>query len=214
MRADRGTVYEKSCESKRLYTNPFAYAIKKANSAESLHHKLSRSYKMTHVVAPFKQSYAFSIPPTTTPFRPADHFRLDRSHEASIRFSHVGKKFTELYVAGCDVLPAPKQMVQVRVLEMQTSMTDTSIIAALGVPIEHLAISLYDFYYTLARQRNGESGILPTNGRSTIAYIQDCAGACGVVNTAWHGFCWGIDTNPITCKNAWGQWTNIITGVL
>jgi hypothetical protein len=127
--------------------------------------------------------------------------------------SHVGKKFTELYVAGWDVLPVSKHMVQVRVLEMQTSMTDVSIIAALGLPVEHLAISIYDFYYTLAWQRNGEAGILPTNGRSTIAYIQDCAGAYGVVNTAWQGFCWGIDTNPITCKNPWGQCTHVITSL-
>lgn len=139
------------------------------------------------------------IPATTEKFIAKDHFVVDTSKKAKVKFSWFGDNF-EKWFFGKEEEPMAAKTLQY--WELVKNSVDTPIIAELGGEAK-AETTLACLCYLLEQQRDGEKGVLLVNGRANIFYIRDVDGALRAVLAYWSGDGWDVHALSIGDPRSW-----------
>ncbi|MFH1225743.1 MAG: hypothetical protein V1684_00450 [bacterium] len=140
------------------------------------------------------------IPAITEKFITKDHFVEDTSEEARVKISWLGDNFKSWFLEKEEEPIAAKNL---QYWKLVKNSVDTPIIAELGGEAK-AKTTLSCLSYLLGKQRNGEKGVLLTNGRANIFYICDITGALRAVNAYWSGDGWNGDAGSVEDPRSWG----------
>ena len=89
---------------------------------------------------------------------------------------------------------------ELRYAKLTRSSLDAPILEELGDKAE---ASLSQMYALMARQANGQEGVLLTNGWANIFYVRDINGELRAVRVRWDGRGWFVDAYSVTYPNGW-----------
>ncbi len=134
------------------------------------------------------------IPATTGPFAAHEKFVVGN---AQAKISWIGSNFQEWFLGKTE---EPLAETTLRYAKFVRQSLDGPILAELGDKAETMLAQVYAF---MARQPNGEEGVLLTNGWGNIFYVRDVNGELRAVSVYWYGDGWGVDASSVTYPDGW-----------
>ncbi len=136
-----------------------------------------------------------SVPAGTEPFPVRERFE----RAPGIRFSAVWTEFKKRFYG---IVEGPAAEMQLRKYKLLRIAPDGPIIAELGgaAKVEARIAAAFEL---VARQGEGEEGILQTNGFANIFYLRDAKGVLCAVRVGWDGEGWVIDAISVEDPLAW-----------
>lgn len=139
------------------------------------------------------------IPATTKEFVVKDNFKVDTSSQAKVKISYLGDNFKEGFWEKTEG-PFAGSIIDGRRLYKPSA--DYSIISKLGGQ-KIAETSMFEIFFLMERQANGESGTLLNNGFANIFYVRDKTGTLRTVSVDWHGDGWYVNADSVENSNGW-----------
>ena len=140
-----------------------------------------------------------SIPATTERFVARDRFVVDTSASAKAMISYLGDNFKAWFLEKTE---APFVGSAISAKRLREVSLDQPIIEELGGEAK-AETTLTEVYALMGRQRNGESGILLTNGWANIFYVRDVTGVLRAVGVYWNGDGWRVLARSASGPGRW-----------
>jgi len=132
-------------------------------------------------------------------FSAKEKFVVDTSDSAEVKIAYVGDNFRSW------LLNKVERAVPASVLSYHTLLQrslDNTIIKELGGEAK-VEATLSALWQLLVFQRNGESGVLLTNGNANMFYIRDTDGVLRAVHVSRDGYGWDVDANSVAGPRGW-----------
>lgn len=139
------------------------------------------------------------IPAQARHFVVADDFVVDTSDGAVVKISNVWNGFKEYFL---DKVEKPCGSLTLNYGILQKGSVDGPIIVGLGWEAK-VETTLGAVFFLMKKQRNGESGILLTNGYANIFYIRDTKNELRAVRVYWNGDGWRVYAVFVSGPNEW-----------
>jgi len=136
---------------------------------------------------------------TTTLFVARDRFVVNTGKKAPVKISYLGDNFKDWF------LRKEEQSFEGSTLKygkLFRSSVDGPILKELGGEAE-AETTLTELYALMEVQKNGEKGILLTNGYANIFYVRDAAGSLRAVFARWYDGGWYVYAYAVTNPGAW-----------
>ena len=132
-------------------------------------------------------------------FVAADHFKIDISDTAVVKFAWFGENFKADFLGKIE---AASVAVDLKVSKLLFDSLDPPIIVELAGGYE---ITLGQFFVLLKKQGKGEDGVLLTNGWANVAYIRDIHGNLWAVDGRWNAGDggWHVEAYSVESRDAW-----------
>jgi len=130
-----------------------------------------------------------TVSAATKKFVAKDWLKVNTGKSASVKISWLGDNLKSWFSAKVEE-PIPE--ITLRYQELRKSSVDAPIIAELGGEAK-AETTLAEMFALLERQKNGESGVLLTNGYANVFYIRDVNGVLRAVDARWFGDGWLVD---------------------
>jgi len=157
--------------------------------------KIREAFKRRKVQSqPFEFIGTIVIPATTGPFAAREKFVVGN---AQAKISWIGSNFQEWFFGKTE---EPVAATELRYAKLTRSSLDAPILEELGDKAE---ASLSQMYALMARQANGQEGVLLTNGWANIFYVRDINGGLRAVGVVWGGDGWGVGASSVTDQRRW-----------
>jgi hypothetical protein len=135
--------------------------------------------------------------PGSDKFQAGDHFREDASPRSVVKISWLGATFRRRFVSMIEDAAA---RVTLGAFAVSRPARAAEIAAALG---DRRETRLGELWCLLARQPNGESGLLLTTSVPNLFFIRDGGGALWTVDALWGGAGWEIGASSIDGDRQW-----------
>ncbi len=140
-----------------------------------------------------------TVAATTTLFIAKDHFVVNTKKNAPVKISYLGDNFKAQFL-GKEEQPFAGSTLNYG--KLSRSSVDGPIIAALGGE-EKAETTLTELFSLMEAQKNGEDGLLLTNGYANIFYIKDVTGVLCAVSAGWGGDGWSVSAIVVTDPCEW-----------
>jgi len=134
----------------------------------------------------------------TEAFVAKERLIVDTGAKACVRISSLGDNLKTWF--GTKVEAAVGAERSLRYAELITGSLDAPIIAELGATAE---TTLAEVFALMERQKNGEEGVLLTNGWANIFYVKDMDGALRAVRVHWNGVGWDVNAYEVAIPHGW-----------
>lgn len=128
------------------------------------------------------------IPSSPEPFIAKEKFVVNTHDDTKVKISGLGETFEKNFLPKREK-PCASSTVHSR--ELLEKLTSKQIREKLDCD-DKLETTLYEMFFMLEKQGNGESGSLLTNGFANIFYIRDGAGMLWAVRCSWHDDGWYV----------------------
>ena len=138
-----------------------------------------------------------TIPATTEPFVAREKVMVNVGADAPVKIFFLGDNFQEWFGSKTE---EPMEETEVRYAKLMKPSLDAPILEELGDKAE---ASLSQMYALMARQANGQEGVLLTNGWANIFYVRDINGELSAVYVVWHGRGWFVGAHSVTRPGRW-----------
>lgn len=139
---------------------------------------------------------------TTSKFVAKDKFVVNTKRNAPVKISAVWDNFTTWFLSGNGKTEDPITEQTLRYHKLRRSSVDGPIINELGGE-EKSETTLTEMFSLMEKQKNGEDGVLLTNGYANIFYIRDQNGVLRAVHVYWHVVGWRVYAHVVTYPDAW-----------
>lgn len=120
-------------------------------------------------------------------------FCADRTFfgKTDVKVAYRGDQFTAWFKEKVETNPRTGELTA---FNLPRVMTDAELIAHLGGEAR-AEVSLAEVWQLVERQKNGEEGVLLTNGWANLFYVEDANGVLRVVDVYWldDGWCFNAD---------------------
>lgn len=126
-------------------------------------------------------------------------FKVDTCDSAEVKISFLGDNFKTWFL---DKVEETMEDVSLFYFDLLRNSLDASIIQDLGGETK-VETTLCAIWTLLKMQRNGEPGILLTNGYANIFYIKDTQGVLRAVGVYWRGGGWYVYAGSVTLPCEW-----------
>ena len=136
---------------------------------------------------------------TTEKFVAREKFILDTGLKAKVKISYLGDKFKGWFG---EKVEDPIGEQTLRYGKLRKASVDAPIIAELGGE-EKSETTLSETYHLMAKQPNGEKGVLLNNGRANLFYIKDQNGTLRTVFVFWDGVGWYVHALSVLDPDTW-----------
>ena len=140
-----------------------------------------------------------TIPATTEKFVAKDKFKVDTSRKAKVKISYLGDNFKDWFLKKTEE-PFSGSTIYGRKLSKNS--VDGPILSELGGQ-EKAETTLSEVFAMMARQANGETGELLTNGYANIFYIRDINESLRAVDVRWLVGGWYVRAYSIVDPGGW-----------
>lgn len=148
-----------------------------------------------------KRISSFPIKPEQGKFIASERFVVDTSRKATVKISYLGDNFRESMLGLVEEQPPTET--NICYYELLKASVDEPIIAELGGE-QKAETKLAEIYALMKNQRNGEKGILLTNGYANIFYVRDIKVVLRAVSVGWDGGGWRLDASSVGRPGRWG----------
>ena len=149
----------------------------------------------------------------TTPDTTEKFVARDKFHKESekVKFAFISDKFQSWFFDGKIEEPLGEQ--SLRYGDLIKRSVDGPIIKELGgeAKFETTLSALYDL---LAKQRNGEEGVLLTNRYPNIFYVKDISGTLRAVGVHWRGVGWRVGARSVGHPGGWFAGDRVFSAIL
>jgi hypothetical protein len=135
--------------------------------------------------------------PGSDKFPASEHFREDISARSAVRIAWLGATFTQRFVSMVEDAPARATL---QAFGVSRPARVAEIAAALG---DRRETRLSELWCLLARQPNGESGLLLTTSAPNLFFIRDGGGRLWTIDALWGGAGWEIGASSIDADHQW-----------
>jgi hypothetical protein len=142
------------------------------------------------------------VPATTAKLVAKDKFVVNTDDGAPVKISFIWDNFKVWFLKGGGKIEDPITQQSLRYAKLLKSSVDGQIIAELG-GAEKSETTLSEMFSLMEKQKNGEDGVLLTNGYANIFYIKDRNGVLRAVHVRWNGDGWRVYANSIGGPSAW-----------
>lgn len=137
--------------------------------------------------------------PAVKDFTAKEHFVVDTSKKAVVKVSYLSDNFKANFLQKVESDKVAEELAINKLLE---NSFDPIIITALGGEAK-VEITLGQFFAVFAKQPNGETGVLLTNGYANVGYIRDTHGVLWVVGGHWYDDGWNFFASPLDDPHYW-----------
>jgi hypothetical protein len=135
--------------------------------------------------------------PGNDKFSASEHFREDLSPRSAVKISWLGATFRQRFVSRVEDAAVRATL---QAFGMSRPARAAEIAAALG---DRRETRLGELWCLLARQPNGESGLLLTTSVPNLFFIRDGGGVLWTVDALWGGAGWEIGASSIDGDRQW-----------
>lgn len=138
--------------------------------------------------------------PAIDQFVASQKFVVDTGRKARVKIAWVGSNIQEWLFDKAEA-PAPKVMLGYA--KLTRSALDDEIRKEIGAEREETTLAA--IYTLMERQKNGESGVLLTNGYANIFYVRDANGVLRAVFVLWNarGGGWDVRAGSVALPCRW-----------
>lgn len=179
--------------------NWFEAIVNKLGGEEGADRFLRNETEVVEKVKLLKRVSTIELP-AVKDFIAADHFVVDTSEKAKVKISYLGDNFRKYFLPKKETGEVAAE--ELTVNELLEDAYDPAIVTDLGGE-EKVEISLGQFFAMFAKQPNGESGQLLTNGRANIGYIRGDDGVLWTVHGRWNDDGWVFEASPLDNPYRW-----------
>ncbi len=144
-----------------------------------------------------------TVPATTTKFVGKDWFIEGINRDTKVNFRSLSDKFKEWFLNGTGKTEDPITEQTFRYHKLRQSSVDGPIVAELGGE-KMSETTLAEIYSFIAKQPNGEEGVLLNNGSANIFYVRDKDGVLRTVFVPWSGSGWHVLARSVESPYSWG----------
>ena len=138
---------------------------------------------------------------TTSNFVVKEKFTVDTSPGAKAKISGTGSNFDAWFG---DKVEDPISKQTLRYRKLRQSSVDGPIITELGGE-EKAETTLSEMFSLMAKQGNGEDGVLLNNGWGNIFYVRDNAGVLRPVRVNWFDDGWSVFASSVEDPDGWSD---------
>lgn len=148
------------------------------------------------------------IPASNEKFIAKDKFVV--TQDSPVKIAHVWKNFQEWFFDGGGKIEEVSGEQVIRRHKLSRCSRDTPILRELGGK-ERVAVGLAEIYQLIARQPNGESGVLTTDAYANIFYVKDCADRLVAVAVDWRTAGWNVGAFQLDSPEPWCGENNVFS---
>jgi hypothetical protein len=142
------------------------------------------------------------IPATTIPFVARNWFIVNPGRYAPVKISYLNDAFKAQFLGKVEP-PHRGSTVRCAKLSLEVTVRGTDIVNALGGR-EKAETTLEELFSLMETQKNGEDGLLITDGYTNVFYIKDMDGILRTVHTSWHNG-WLVSANTLADQNGFAS---------
>jgi hypothetical protein len=143
-----------------------------------------------------------TIPATTIPFAARNWFIVNTEKNSPVNISLLGDAFKAQFLGKVEP-PHRGSTVRCAKLSLEVTVRGTDIVNALGGR-EKAETTLEELFSLMETQKNGEDGLLITDGYTNVFYIKDMDGILRTVHTSWHNG-WLVSANTLADQNGFAS---------
>jgi hypothetical protein len=146
--------------------------------------------------------------PAIETFSAKNHFEVNQAGEGKI--IRTGSDFRSNFLADDAKVEADIAEANLRMRKLLKPSMDFPIITELGG--EGVAeTSLGQMYKLIESQRQGQQGILLTNGGANVFFVRDSKGILWGVSCLWSSDHWHVNADPVTCSYRWSAGSQVFS---
>lgn len=135
-------------------------------------------------------------------FAASEHFVVNTKASAVAKVSYLSDNFKEWFMTKVEGGPGVSNF---SYCELLKNSVDAPILAALreqfGEGKEETTLAA--IWHLMCQQKNGEAGVLLTNGYTNIFYVLDGNGVLRTVSVGWNGDGWNVYAYAVTYPDGW-----------
>lgn len=139
---------------------------------------------------------------TTEVFVATKKFVVDKTPTALVKISFVGENFRNWFLQDNCKAEALISVSTLRYAKLRQRSVDGLIIEEIGGESK-AETTLTELFALMLKQRNGEVGVLLTNGWANLIYIKDQNGVLRTVCVHWGGDGWDVDAGSTSYSGLW-----------
>ena len=148
-----------------------------------------------------------NVPATTERFVAKDCFVKDISRKAKVKISYLGGNFVAWFLGKTEE-PIPETTL--RYAKLRKPSADGPIIAELGGAAK-IETTLIEAHALMAKQPEGEDGVLFNNGWANIFYIQDINSTLRTVSVFWYDVGWRVNASSVEDPAGWNDGSRVFS---
>jgi hypothetical protein len=144
---------------------------------------------------------------TTKKFVAKEHYVLDTSDDAPVKFGWFNDNFKSWFLTGEDKIEDPINEQTIGGYKLLKNSLAAPIIAELGgeTNVETTLTELHSLLKKQGKGKKDEKGDLLTNGFSNIFYIKDISGVLQAVYVYWDGGSWDVSACSTSRAHGWSD---------
>ncbi|MFA5986882.1 MAG: hypothetical protein WC819_06070 [Parcubacteria group bacterium] len=147
------------------------------------------------------------IPASSEPFIAKEKFVVNTRDDAKVKISGLGANFENNFLSKKEKPCASSIVYGCKLLRRLTS---KQIREELDRD-DKLETTLYEMFFMLEKQGNGESGSLRTNGSANIFFIRDDKGDLCAVRCRWYDDGWGVRAYSVDDPDEWDDGSQVFS---
>jgi hypothetical protein len=143
-----------------------------------------------------------TVPATTIPFAAREWFIVNTEKNARVKISYLNNAFKAQFLGKVEP-PHRGSTLRCAKRSLEATVRGTDIINTLGGR-EKAETTLEELFSLMEAQKNGEDGLLITDGYTNVFYIKDMDGTLRTVHTSWHNG-WLVSANTLADQDGWAS---------
>ncbi|MEK7586459.1 MAG: hypothetical protein AAB453_01155, partial [Patescibacteria group bacterium] len=143
-----------------------------------------------------------AAPATTSKFVAKEKFVVGTNRKAKVKISGTCSNFDAWFLADEGKVEDPIGEQMLRHHKLRRYSVDGPIITELGGEVK-AETTLSEMFSLMAKQGNGEDGVLLNNGWANIFYVRDLAGVRRAVDVGWCGGGWDVSAGSVGDPSEW-----------
>jgi hypothetical protein len=144
-----------------------------------------------------------TVPASTIPFAARKWFIVNTEKNAPVKISSLNDTFKAQFLGKVEPPHTGSTLLCAR-LALDVIVRGTDIVTKMGGR-EKAETTLAELFSLMEAQKNGEDGLLITNGYGNIFYIKDVDGTLRAVNASWHYGGWLLHANTVADQNGFAS---------
>ncbi|MEK7586971.1 MAG: hypothetical protein AAB453_03840 [Patescibacteria group bacterium] len=144
---------------------------------------------------------------TKSKFVASDNFKLKKDGGIC---SYLGDNFKAWFLNGDSKTEDPIGEQTLRYAKLRNVSVDGPIITELGGEAK-AETTLSEMFSLMEKQKNGESGVLLSNGYANIFYIRDIAGVLRAVGVSWYDGGWHVHAYSVEYPYEWNGGSQVFS---